>query len=408
MREDFHYYATYCAACLAGYSHEDSLAVAYSAQLVDLCSVSFLDRIGGPRQAATTQLQAELTDASTDLIELQTITRIWASFHFLPYDLYANKKGCSRFYLRKYRLICRPNGELVKETVELAKGRGLQAAGLAMHVLADTWAHQNFAGTPSLVINNTDRRFTELMEDGTERPIEFRHALSAPDDLEKGIYTNTMYQADENSVMNLGHGRAGHLPDYSFMRYKYLPAWADYEECVKDNPSDYYRAFCQMIYALKYLKDGEGAFQLDTYDDAAAAPYEKEIRAILGKRRLDASEDWKTFVEKLSGEAVEPFDLNRWQAQYRAAGGSGQSRDAAGGSRKKGGVSADDGGHGKDATFLGRFILAALAQKSMVTNRIFTSGNLIAGFSVDLKESGFKGLSDFSALIRYFSKEDGQ
>ena len=68
MREDFHYYATYCAACLAGYSHEDSLAVAYSAQLVDLCSASFLDRIDGPRQAATTQLQAELTDASTDPI----------------------------------------------------------------------------------------------------------------------------------------------------------------------------------------------------------------------------------------------------------------------------------------------------------------------------------------------------
>ena len=383
MQEDFHYYATYCAAYLAGYSHEDSLAVAYSAQLVDLCSVSFLDRIGGPRQAATTQLQAELTDASTDPIELQTITRIWASFHFLPYDLYARKAGCSRFYLWKYRLICQPNGALVKETVDLAKGRGLQAAGLAMHILADTWAHRNFAGTPSLVINNTDRRFAELLPDGTERPIAFRHALSAPDDLEKDLFTNTMHQSDENSIMNLGHGRAGHLPDYSFLRYKYLPAWADYEECVKDNPADYYRAFCQMIYALKYLRAGEDAFQLDTYDEAAAAPYEEEIRAILEKRQLSASQDWKAFGEKLSGSSIEAFDLGRWQAQYRAA--------------------AD-----KDATFLGRFILAALAQKSMVTNRIFASGNLVAGFSVNLKEKGFKGLRDFSALIRYFSKEDAQ
>ena len=24
------------------------------------------------------------------------------------------------------------------------------------------------------------------------------------------------------------------------MRYKYFPAWGDYEEIVKDNPSDYY------------------------------------------------------------------------------------------------------------------------------------------------------------------------
>ena len=25
--------------------------------------------------------------------------------------------------------------------------------------------------------------------------------------------------------MNLGHGRAGHLPDYSFAHYRYQPAW---------------------------------------------------------------------------------------------------------------------------------------------------------------------------------------
>ena len=54
------------------------------------------------------------------------------------------------------------NGRLFfagQDTVELAKGRSLQAVGIAMHVLADTWAHQNFAGTPSLVINNTNFHF---------------------------------------------------------------------------------------------------------------------------------------------------------------------------------------------------------------------------------------------------------
>ena len=105
MQEDFHYYATYCAAQIAGYSHEESLAVCYSAQLVDLCSQSFLRKIGGPAAAATTQLQLEMMDANTDIAGLQTITRIWASFHFLPYDLYAKKKRCGKRYLNKYRLI---------------------------------------------------------------------------------------------------------------------------------------------------------------------------------------------------------------------------------------------------------------------------------------------------------------
>ena len=42
--------------------------------------------------------------------------------------------------------------------------------------------------------------------------------------------------------MCLGHGRAGHLPDYSFMRYRYLPAWGNYEEIIKNNPEDYMHA----------------------------------------------------------------------------------------------------------------------------------------------------------------------
>ena len=67
--------------------------------------------------------------------------------------------------MNKYRLICGPNGTLVKDIVELAKGKPLQSVGIAMHVLADTWAHRNFAGTPSLAINNTNDEFYEFITD---------------------------------------------------------------------------------------------------------------------------------------------------------------------------------------------------------------------------------------------------
>ena len=33
MQEDFHYYATYCAAYLAGFNHKESMDICYSAQL---------------------------------------------------------------------------------------------------------------------------------------------------------------------------------------------------------------------------------------------------------------------------------------------------------------------------------------------------------------------------------------
>lgn len=379
MQKDFHYYATYCAAYLAGYSHEESLAICYSAQFVDWCSKTLLSTLKAPLAAATTQLSLEMMDARTDPIGLQDITRIWASFHFLPRDLYAQREGCSKRYLQKYRLICGPNGDLAVDTVELAKGGSLQAVGIAMHVIADTWAHQHFAGTPSLVINNTDSYFFELLPDGsggfTERRITFRHNPSAADDPERGVYVNSVYQNQENTIMNLGHGRAGHLPDYSFIRYKYLSAWGDYDETFKDNPSDYRRAFGQLICAMKYLRGARETFEKNVYDMDAFAQWSDEIDAILTKRRLDACADWKAFGEKLSGCEIPDFDIGTYQDEYRGA-----EKDA------------------RDDTFLGRFFLAALAQKSMVTNKIYKSGNRLAGFSVDFEEKGLRGIRDYWKL----------
>ena len=372
MQLDFHYYATYCAAYLAGYSHEESLDLCYSAQFVDCCTKTFLKSISATVHAATTQTQAELLDTQTDLTGLQDITRIWSSFHFLPKDLYAVTPRATKTYRNKYRLICGPNGDLVKDTVELAKGKSIQHAGIAMHVLADTWAHQRFAGTPTLVINNTDSNFVEYLPDGTSRKISFKHAPGAADDLEKGIFNSTVFNTSESSILNLGHGHAGHLPDYSFIRYRYVPAWDGYRECLKDNPSDYHKAFCQMIFAMKYLRGVEDCFTTGVYDEEAIKPYEDKITNILTKRQLDAADDWKAFAEELSGKAIPGFDTNAYVEEYK---------------------------NNRDDSFLGRFILAALSQKSMVTNKIFTSKNMLAGVSVDYKRKGFAGIKDYVRLV---------
>ena len=382
MQIDFHYYATYCAAFIAGYTHEECLAICYSAQFTDCCTRTLLSTIKAPDSAATTQLQLAMMDARTDIPGLQDITRIWASFHFLPRDLRADVNKGSRIYKAKYRLICGPNGDLLVKTVDLAKDKSLQAVGIAMHVLADTWAHQYFAGTPSQVINNTDYWFYELIPEGEsfrERAVTFRHNPTGKDDLDKGIFTNTVYQIEENSVMSLGHGRAGHLPDYSFMRYKYLPAWGNYEEVVKDNPSDYYKAFCQMVYAMRYLRGDYETFEKEKYDTEAVSPYEEEIKMILEKRQLNSCTEWKAFGEKLSGSEIPDFDEDRYLGEYTAA-------------------DKED----RNNTFIGHFISASLSQKSMVTRQIFESGNLMAGYTVEYKNSRFQGIKDF---IRFVEQE---
>ena len=72
MEKSFHYYGTYCAACLAGYSHEESLEIGYCAQLVDHCAKTFLKRIDAPLSAATTQLTGEMTQMRFDVVRLMT------------------------------------------------------------------------------------------------------------------------------------------------------------------------------------------------------------------------------------------------------------------------------------------------------------------------------------------------
>lgn len=402
MQEDFHYYATYCAAYIAGYSHKESMDICYAAQMVDLLTATYLKKIRGPVVAATTQSQIELANVTADLLGLQNVTRIWSSFHFLPYDLYAKLPKRPRYYMNKYRLICRPNGDLVEKTVKLAKNKSLQAAGIAMHVLADTWAHSYFVGTPSRVINNTNYYFYEVLEDKEskentdntdnleniensknsgniiERQISFRHNPKAPDNVNEGIYSGSVSQEDEHSIMNLGHGRAGHLPDYSFVKYKYLPAWGDYEVIVKDNPHDYYYAFSQMVYALQYLRGTRDEFIKENYGMDVIKPWEEKIKTIISKRQINASKDWKEFGECLSGQMIDDFDLNKYQEEYVSA-----EKDE------------------KDSTFLGAFIISAMAQKSMVTHEIFKSGNMLAGFSVEYDLKHFKGMKDFKKLINY-------
>lgn len=377
MNADFHYYATYCASLIAGYNNEEAKRIAYSANFVDVCTRTILKKCNAPLSAATTQSQLELADFNTDILGLQEITRIWASFHFLPGDLNAPiNYGCKK-YKNKYRLICRPNGELLKDTVKLAKGGSLEAIGIAMHILADTWAHQNFAGTPSLVINNTEKHFYEVLN-GKDYLISFTHNPGKKDNIEKRGYTNSLFTTNENSIMNLGHGRAGHLPDIAFIKYKYMPAWGKWNEIIKDNPSDYLCAFKQMVYALKYLRNEYENFELNTYDPINE--YEDKIKRFFALRQLSCEKEWKQFGEELSGEILEDFSSEQYQNEYLSA-------------------------ENKENTLFNNFIIHALKQKSMVVNRIYKSKNKLAGYSVEYSGNILKGLKDYWKLVEHEIKE---
>jgi len=202
MDIDFHYYATYVAACFAGYPEKDALVIASSAQMIDENSrhvlvkktgvtsglMGFPDdfklryHADGPtihtyRVQMTFQGLGDIGTSSDD-----TLSSIWPVYHFLPGNFSVNgQKTSERWFQRtlkasyaedrklseKFDWVCRPHSpmaisminncrELIHDTNSQIYEHQLSNyfIGVTMHVFADTWGHQDFLGFGVRQINS--------------------------------------------------------------------------------------------------------------------------------------------------------------------------------------------------------------------------------------------------------------
>ena len=207
MQIDFHHAVTYVAARGAGFSHEEADIVAYAAQYVDdavndgtVCfdNKSMYTRISSAHKTVDPE---NLVDASNHLV--------WLPFHFLPGNAGNSDKGSAGSFIDK--IICLPGNKsaVAQKMLDLTletKGKrcALHRLGITMHVYADTWAHQGFAGV--------------------------LHEVNEVDDAEEtdnsGVFNSSL--ADEivswiggKVIPPLGHGRAQVLPDMPFLKWQY-------------------------------------------------------------------------------------------------------------------------------------------------------------------------------------------
>ena len=231
MNKDFHYYGTYYAAIFAGYSRTDAEEIAWAAPMVDdFTEKNFGSTFGDQNVVYTCESLSEsvshilTTSDFRELTndELQKIRRIWIPFHFLPGNLkeellappYNFDVASAHYFadernLVDFKCICMPNSELVDAMIKRVNGitsdnRNI-AIGIAMHVMADTWAHHLFVGSPNYYINQVKDVKDHLNE----------------------IDITTPRGASYYSVAYLGHGRIGHSPDYGFDDYSYRPGGAE-------------------------------------------------------------------------------------------------------------------------------------------------------------------------------------
>lgn len=204
MQKDFHFYAIYVLCRCNGMSPENSKKVAYASQHTDDAKYEHaLDFENGGRFQ---QVLSAHKSIHPEVFSLDTQYRIYAPFHFIP-----GNQG-NRF---QERMVCRQRSEIAQQMVrEVANLKGkpyqLHRLGIALHVYADTWSHQDFSG---LQTELNDVKEIDVINEG-------KAGISR-------IFTNFFRNIAESLIPQIGHAEAATLPDEPYRE------WTFYHEYQK-------------------------------------------------------------------------------------------------------------------------------------------------------------------------------
>jgi len=232
MQIDFHHATTYVVARIAGFAKEEAEIIAYAAQYVDDCTSQgtvYFDNKAVYNRISSAHKMLDYRNT----IELAN-HQVWLAFHFLPGN---GGKPAGENPSNKFidKIVCTPDSPVAREMVAQAitdqdKAYALHRLGVVMHIYADTWAHQGFAG----VLNDINE-----VEDAKEVG-------------SNNIFDNiTRFLADilEDAIPPLGHGRAYTLPDMPFLSWSYKNGKG--KKITRNNTDDFCTATEQMCIAMK-------------------------------------------------------------------------------------------------------------------------------------------------------------
>lgn len=161
MQIDGHHTGTYVCARAAGFTHDEAATISYAAQYVDDATndgaICFADSEYMYSRIASAHKMLDACNFSDVDDNLS-----WLPFHFLPGN--GGKQCDSPATLQELdKLVCCPDSPVARDMLRCAvldrnTPRGLHRLGIAMHVYADTFAHQGFVG--SLCVANKANQVT--------------------------------------------------------------------------------------------------------------------------------------------------------------------------------------------------------------------------------------------------------
>ena len=231
MQIDFHHATTYVIARLAGFSHTKASKVAYAAQYVDDAINDGVIRFdNGAMYSRISSAHRMLDYRNSNALKNR---RVWLPFHFLPGNggLPVGKEPRGRFY---ERLICRPDSFVARDMLKACmadkhKPYGLHRLGIAMHVYADTWAHQGFAGVNCKLNKAGNIRSQSGKEDARLLAKLANYFLS--------------------QALPLGHGAVLSYPDRPYLEWRYKNGIG--RTVVRNNPKNFVEAAEYMCRAMQ-------------------------------------------------------------------------------------------------------------------------------------------------------------
>jgi|GEM_PF-1403439 len=160
--------------------------------------------------------------------------------------------------------------------------------GIRAHVIADTWAHQDFCGLNNVMntywdVNWEYGRQSIDYDDGTTSG--WRNQVLSGVEAKIGRISKN-FEAVPNGTSYLGHSWMGHLPDFSFVKFRYKPCWADPSTAIeRNNPQQYQSAWVELVSLFTQAK-GSGQLELD---EQFRNDLTKAIQAIQSPCRLEDS-----------------------------------------------------------------------------------------------------------------------
>jgi hypothetical protein len=311
MQIDFHHATTYVAARLAGFAHGQADIVAHAAQYVDDATSSGLINFDqGPLYSRISSAHKTI-DVRNKADVMNHL--VWVPFHFLPGNEDMDEtEGSNADFAQQ--LVCTPDSPIARRMIRQAilerdRPYGLHRLGVTMHVYADTWAHQGFAGILDKI-----------------NEVEDIEETSASGVFSSGLkrFINDIL---DDAIPPLGHGRATIFPDMPFLSWTYLNGHKQFRE--RNNTDDFCEASDQMCRAMeRYIKGDPDA---DTHGIGSRDM--ATIRDLFTTLNLESGE--KRHARWLDAIADGAFSFGRQTISYPGKGPGSWKEQALGSSRDK-------------------------------------------------------------------------